>query len=136
MDKQKHKQGPTVVHCYGGKGRTGTMLAILINLRNYLDSNDNKLQIDITRVISLIRYDRAFLVQTVVCRDSVCWMCVHAFAVVCARVYTHCNILSMQHTTCILLLPLFAACLCIVICTVFCDVNGNESMHASVLHKQ
>lgn len=57
------KRGPILVHCYAGKGRTGSMLTILINLEDVLDEGK---KMDIGRALSLIRYDRACLVSNIV----------------------------------------------------------------------
>ncbi len=53
--------GPAVVHCSAGIGRTGLLIALDIGLRA-LNAGDGKL--DILRIVSTARQDRAGCVQT------------------------------------------------------------------------
>ena len=53
--------GPAVVHCSAGVGRTAVLLAVDIGLQGILQGDA---RIDVLRVVSTLRQDRAGLVQT------------------------------------------------------------------------
>lgn len=52
--------GPTVVHCSPGTGRTGTVIAIDICIRDF----ETTRSVDIPKTVYAIRRDRAGAVQT------------------------------------------------------------------------
>ena len=52
---------PVVVHCASGAGRTGVLLAIDIGLQSLLKKEP---VVDILRIVSALRQDRAVLIQT------------------------------------------------------------------------
>lgn len=53
--------GPAVVHCSAGVGRTGTLLALDIGIQSLLQGDT---KIDILRIVSTLRQDRPGMVQT------------------------------------------------------------------------
>ena len=53
--------GPAVVHCSAGIGRTGVLIAVDIGIQGILQGDP---KIDILRVVSTMRQDRAGMVQT------------------------------------------------------------------------
>ena len=59
--KMADSDGPAVVHCSAGVGRTGTLIALDIGMQAMLQG-ENK--IDILRIVSTLRQDRPGMVQT------------------------------------------------------------------------
>lgn len=53
-------QGPTVVHCSPGTGRTGTVIAIDLCIRDF----ETQRTVDIPKTVYALRRDRAGAVQT------------------------------------------------------------------------
>lgn len=53
--------GPAVVHCSAGIGRTGVLIAIDVGIQGILQGDP---KIDILRIVSTLRQDRAGMVQT------------------------------------------------------------------------
>lgn len=53
--------GPAVVHCSAGIGRTGVLIAVDIGIQGILQEDP---KVDILRVVSTLRQDRAGMVQT------------------------------------------------------------------------
>ena len=53
--------GPAVVHCSAGIGRTGVLIAVDIGIQGILQEDP---KIDILRIVSTLRQDRAGMVQT------------------------------------------------------------------------
>jgi len=88
LDHQSKIEPPYVVHCFGGKGRTGTLITILVNIHDFLKRHrehcllleekspnltnkdiwnskmEEVMKFDIAKSVSLLRYDRALLIQT------------------------------------------------------------------------
>lgn len=59
--KMADSAGPSVVHCSAGIGRTGCLIAIDIGIQGILQGDP---KIDILRIVSTMRQDRAGMVQT------------------------------------------------------------------------
>lgn len=57
---QRGGPGPIVVHCSPGTGRTGTLIALDLGIRQYEITRT----VDVPRVVYTIRRDRAGAVQT------------------------------------------------------------------------
>jgi protein tyrosine phosphatase len=57
---QRGGPGPIVVHCSSGTGRTGTLIALDLGIRQYEITRT----VDVPRVVYTIRRDRAGAVQT------------------------------------------------------------------------
>lgn len=53
--------GPAVVHCSAGIGRTGVLIATDIAIQGILQGDP---KIDVLRIVSTMRQDRAGMVQT------------------------------------------------------------------------
>ena len=53
--------GPAVVHCSAGIGRTGVLIAVDIGIQGILQEDP---KVDILRIVSTLRQDRAGMVQT------------------------------------------------------------------------
>lgn len=53
--------GPPVVHCSSGIGRTGVLLACDVGMQGVLQGDP---KIDVLRIVSTLRQDRAGMVQT------------------------------------------------------------------------
>ena len=53
--------GPAVVHCSSGIGRTGVLLACDIGMQGLLQGDP---KVDVLRIVSTLRQDRAGMVQT------------------------------------------------------------------------
>ena len=59
--KMADSAGPAVVHCSAGIGRTGVLIAVDIGIQGILQEDP---KVDILRVVSTLRQDRAGMVQT------------------------------------------------------------------------
>jgi protein tyrosine phosphatase len=59
--KMADSQGPAVVHCSAGIGRTGVLIAIDIGLQAILQGDKT---VDVLRIVSTLRQDRSGAVQT------------------------------------------------------------------------
>lgn len=55
------RNSPAVVHCSSGIGRTGVLLACDIGMQGLLQGDP---RIDVLRIVSTLRQDRAGMVQT------------------------------------------------------------------------
>ncbi len=53
--------GPAIVHCSAGIGRTGVLIAADIGIQGILQGDP---KVDVLRVVSTMRQDRAGMVQT------------------------------------------------------------------------
>ena len=53
--------GPAVVHCSSGIGRTSVLLACDIGMQGFLQGDP---KVDVLRIVSTMRQDRAGMVQT------------------------------------------------------------------------
>ncbi|CAF1332247.1 unnamed protein product [Rotaria sordida] len=63
---QQNSLIPTVVHCSGGVGRTGTYIAVDIIMRLIDQSKDNlsQMKLDVMGIVDRLRQDRGKMVQT------------------------------------------------------------------------
>ena len=59
--KMADSAGPAVVHCSAGIGRTGVLIAVDIGIQGILQEDP---KVDILRIVSTLRQDRAGMVQT------------------------------------------------------------------------
>ena len=53
--------GPAVIHCSAGIGRTGVLIAVDVGIQGILQEDP---KMDILRIVSTLRQDRAGMVQT------------------------------------------------------------------------
>ncbi len=59
--KMADSPGPAIVHCSSGIGRTGVLIACDIGMQGLLQGEP---RVDVLRIVSTLRQDRAGMVQT------------------------------------------------------------------------
>ncbi|CAH1795882.1 unnamed protein product [Owenia fusiformis] len=79
----EESHGPPIVHCSPGTGRTGTVIAVDICMRQYEETHT----VDVLHSVDTIREDRAGSVQTV-----------HQYAFIYKALTTYCNMLRYSST--------------------------------------
>ena len=97
--KMADSNGPAVVHCSAGVGRSGVLIAIDVGLQAVLQGDTT---IDVLRFVSTIRQDRPGAVQT---RDQYKFIhevgsraCTHAHTHTYTHTHTHTHTHTCTHT--------------------------------------